>query len=465
MIQVHRYLWSAFALLYPFVVWPGAQSHAGVTLAKHIFVVFFLLVGFFLEMRVHPDTHFRHLALLPRFLRVNPPLAFLLLFALVMVTAALLSPEPVAALTGSLTDYTDGLFWSFMMLGIALLLYLRTREDPAMAVWLARAVVLGGSILALLALGEVLLGQAVLYKGAPPSVLPLVTFPQKGHLAGYFVLTAGVALGLRSPLGLFLGAVGVGLAFNRAGLLALGLLGLLAVWRAPRYGILSGFVLVLGVVAGMGVVKLSTQGAIPGGAGGGTVREVADPGTFFSRLYYWRAALGGIMHRPLFGWGGGVFEHHWPRFLKRGDLEAFLEQEFGKTDSRLLEVVNPPGADPIFILRRPDGNLHALRIYSFRAHNQFLEVGLKWGLLGLSLYLFLLFLALRGILRLNPLATGLFALHLFFLFWFAIPEEEGVLWALWGAALAGGFKEGALPAVQVVPDFPKLGGRGEMAEA
>jgi hypothetical protein len=31
------------------------------------------------------------------------------------------------------------------------------------------------------------------------------------------------------------------------------------------------------------------------------------------------------------------------------------------------------------VLKRPDGNLMTLRVYSFRTHNQFLKVGLKWG--------------------------------------------------------------------------------------
>lgn len=152
-----------------------------------------------------------------------------------MVISTLVSPEPTVALTGSLADYTDGLFWSLMMLGVALLLCLHTREDPEMAPQVAKAVVLGGGIPALLALVEVLLGHALFYRSAPPSVLPLVTSPQKGHLSGYFVLTAGLALGLRNPAGLFLGALGIGLAFNRTGLLAL--------WRALRYGLGAGFLL------------------------------------------------------------------------------------------------------------------------------------------------------------------------------------------------------------------------------
>jgi hypothetical protein len=63
-----------------------------------------------------------------------------------------------------------------------------------------------------------------------------------------------------------------------------------------------------------------------------------------------------------------------------------------------------------------------LGLHSFRAHNGFLEVALKWGLLGLALYLSLLLLALRGLPDLNPGATGLLALHVFF---YGSPYRRG----------------------------------------
>jgi O-antigen ligase len=429
--MILRYFWPVFAFLYPFAVWPAMPSHAGVVLAKQAFVLFFFAVGAFLEMWAHPQVRLGDLRRLPQALR-NPPLALLLGLGLVMVLAALFSPERAVALTGSVSDNSDGLFFGLAMLGVALLVYLRAREDPKTLERVAWGLVLGGGLLALLALGEVLLGRGFFYATAAPADLPTVTFPQKGHLAGYFVLVAGAALGLRSPWALFLAALGVGLAFNRAGLLALGVLALLALWRAPRHGLVALLALALGVGAGMGTVRLAAQGPLPGG---GAVREVASPSTLFSRLYYWKAALGGIAARPLLGWGGGVFEHRWPAYLSEADLEGFLRAEFGDGQIRLLGVANAPGGDPVFFFQRSDGKFAILRLYGFRAHNQFLEVGLKWGLLGLGLYLGLLLFGLRGLMALAPGATALLGVHVFFLLWFAIPEGEGALWALWGAAL------------------------------
>ncbi|MEZ0348761.1 MAG: hypothetical protein ABWJ90_09660, partial [Thermus sp.] len=269
--MILRWLWPVFAFLYPFVVLPWLPTHPAVVLAKHGFVLLFVLLGAFLEMLAHPKTHLGHLLALPRRLREQPPLALLLALAGAMALAALLSPERAVALTGSVADYTDGLGWGLLMLAVALLVYLRTREDPGTARRLALGLALGGGLLALLALLEVRTGRPLFYPLASPGDLPVVTFPQKGHLAGYFVLTAGVALGLRSPGLLFLGAMGVGLAYNRAGLLALALLGILALFRAPRWGLRAVLVLALGVGVGMGAVRLAAMGA----EGGGAVRKVA----------------------------------------------------------------------------------------------------------------------------------------------------------------------------------------------
>lgn len=425
---LRRFWWPLFAFLYPLVVWPFGASHAGVVLAKHYFTLLFLLGGLFLELTAHPQGRLAHLRHLPRFLRAHPPLVLALFLALWMGLATALSPEPQVALTGSVVDYSDGLVWGLMMVGVFALGYLRSLHDPGLGQRVALGVLGGTSVLALGALAEVAL-QRGLYYSTGPGNLPMVTFPGKGHLAGYFALGFGVAAGFfarrqSTAYGvlLLLLAVALGLTFNRAGVLAL-----LAV---------GGAVLLFRRQAGVWVLALGLLGV---GLGWGTVRllnpqgertELASGQTLLTRLYYWKAALGGIAARPLWGWGGGVFEHRWPAFLPKEDLEAFIQQEFGKKGHELLRLANAPGGDPVFFLRNPEGTLVVMRIYLFRAHNGLLELALKWGLLGLGLYLLLLVRALAGLRSLRPHALALLGVWVFFMFWFPVPQEEGVLWLL-----------------------------------
>jgi O-antigen ligase len=427
-----------------------------VVLAKHYFTLFFLLGGLFLELTAHPQVHFAHLRHLPRFLRAHPPLLLVLFLALWMGLATALSPEPQVALTGSVVDYSDGLVWGLLMVGVFVLGYVRSLFDPDLGQRVALGVLGGAGVLALGALAEVALHRGLYYTTGPGN-LPMVTFPGRGHLAGYFALGFGVAAGFFAQRRnvafgalLLLMAVALGLTFNRAGILALLGVGLAVLLWRRQAGVWVVVLGLLGVGLGWGTVRLLNPQ--------GERAELASGHTLLTRLYYWKAALGGIAARPLFGWGGGVFEHRWPQYLSREELEAFLQSEFGYPEARLLDLANAPGGDPVFVLRGPDGHRTVLRIRSFRAHNGFLEVALKWGLLGLALYLSLLLLALRGLPDLNPGATGLLALHAFFLFWFAIPEGEGAMWALWGAALGAGSRAKFLPK-------PSEGRRpGEVAE-
>lgn len=438
---LRRWWWPLFAFLYPLVVWPFGASHAGVALAKHYFTFLFLLGGLFLELTAHPQVHFAHLRYLPRSLRAHPPLLLALFLALWMGLSTAFSPEPQVALTGSVVDYSDGLLWGLLMVGVFVLGYIRSLFDPELGQRVAVGVLGGAGVLALGALAEVALHWG-LYYPTDPGNLPMVTFPGKGHLAGYFALGFGVAAGffaqrrnIASGGLLLLMAVALGLTFNRAGVLALLGVGVAVfLWRRQA-GVWVLALGLLGVSLGWGTVRLLNPQ--------GVRAELASGHTFWTRLYYWKAALGGIAARPLFGWGGGVFEHRWPRYLTKASLENFIQEEFGYSGARLERVGNAPHGDPVFILKRSDGKLVALRIYSFRAHNQFLEGGLKWGLVGLALYGTLLFLALRNLPALSPRALGLLGLHVFLLLWFAIPEGEGAMWALWGASTVKEQRKGA----------------------
>lgn len=431
MSAVRTWFWPAFALVYPFVVWPFTPSLEGVVRAKHFFVLGALLLGLFLELTAHPQLHLRDLTRMPAFLRRHPPLVLALLLAFWMGLSTAFSPQPEVALTGSLAHGGDGLIWSLMMVGVLVLGYLRALADPGLGKRVAWAVVGGASLLALGA-GLEVLTQRGLYYPASPGSLPLVTFPGKGHLAAYFVLGFGVAAGLYlqgkgkawSLLVLLgLSAFALGLTYNRAGIGGVALAALLVLWKAPRKGLVVLLVAAMGIASGWKAVALAN----PGGG-----REVASAHTFFTRLYFWKAALGGIAERPLLGWGGGVFESYWASYLSHEDKTAFVREELGR-EGYTKDYILPPG--PVVFILHANGETQVLRIYLFRAHNFMLEIALKWGVPGLVLFLLILVWSVlaRGEWALR---LGLVALLPYLLMWFLMAEYEPSVYLVLGLLCA-----------------------------
>jgi len=440
MEAVLAWWWAAFAFLYPFVVWPGHPAHPSVAQAKQYFTLFFVLIAGVLELAIwrrSPGS-----LRLREALHTHPPVVLWGLLFLWQALATLFSPDPDVALTGSLSDYADGFVWEALLGGVFLLAYRRFLLDPEAARRATWGLVAGSALLAFLALVEVFTGRGIYYTTVSPSDLPVVTFPGSGHLAAHFLLAFGVAVGLLAeeralrpaslktrlllPVLTFLNSLAFALTLKRAGFLALaGVIAVAFLYR-KRLGFLVLSLALLGTSLGWTLVGSYRPEAN---------RELGSPATLHTRLYYWEAALKGIGERPLWGWGGGVFEHYWPKFLSKERLEAFLREEMA-WEGKLVEVYTFPGSQPFFLLDRGGGQVTLAMVNGLRAHNQFLEVALKWGIPALVLYLLLLGEAMKGLRFLRPEALGLFALHLFFLFWFSLPVHEGPMWFLMAGAMA-----------------------------
>jgi O-antigen ligase len=430
--------WAVFAFLYPFVVWPGQPAHANVVQAKQYFTLFFVLIGGVLELVVWRKSP-SPLRLWEAF-RTHPPIVLWGLLFLWQALATVFSPDFDVALTGSLHDYADGFVWEALLGGMFLLAYRRFLLDPEAARRATWGVIAGSGLLALLALVEVFTGRGVYYTTTTPGDLPMVTFPGKGHLAGYFVLAFGVVVGLLAeesalrpaslkarvllPALTFINSLVSALTLKRSGFLALAAVIATTVLYRKRLASLVLFLALLGIGLGWTLVgSYRVEGN----------RELGSAATLHTRFYYWEVALKGISERPFWGWGGGVFEHYWPKFLSKEHLEAFMKEEMG-WKGKLVEIYTFPGSQPFFLLDQGGRKATLAVVDGFRVHNQFLEVALKWGVPALVIYLFLLGEALRGLRFLRPEALGLFGLHVFFLFWFSLPVHEGPMWLL----MAGG---------------------------
>jgi len=145
----------------------------------------------------------------------------------------------------------------------------------------------------------------------------------------------------------------------------------------------------------------------------------------------WRAGLVGIGERPLTGWGGNAFVNVWTDKISFNDLKTYLKLEFGDTLIKRIPKTN------ILRVKRADGSPSQGAFIIWKSHNQFIEIALLYGLPGLALYLWILISLLRRKFLSNPAAIGVITYHVFFMLWFAIPESDGVLWALIGAGMAG----------------------------
>lgn len=429
--RLHEWWWPGFVFIYPLLWSPWTPGRQG-AYAIHIwFAVGALLGAVALSLRLDARSRLRDIFRRTLKSMVRLPALLTLGFAGWAWVAAALSPDPGIALTGSLTESSNGAYEFLILGGIFLLVYGQVRHESGVARRIAWAVALSGLVLAGLAVLEALTLHGAIQGGIAVTDLPMVNFPGKGHLAGMLALSAGIAIAHAAPWLVLLLATGIGLTLNRASMIAM-LPGLLFVKprRIPRMAVIA---LTVVVGLGLGIMLAQRPQMHP-------TKEVASGSSLVSRSFLYRAAIRGILARPVVGWGGGVFELHWTDYLSRAELSKYVEHHFRW--GPVLKVFRSPGGYPVLLVSDwtgTNGQTSKVGIVPFtiwHSHNQFLEVGLQAGIVGMVLYLWLLYLGLRGLRNGNPLSLGLLAYFLFLQFWFVIPETRSVLWVVWAAAVA-----------------------------
>jgi O-antigen ligase len=451
MYHIYRWWWLAFVVLYPLIFVPSERSFWGLNYTYHIVITAIFVLGALLfEWFLHPHLRLSDAKHLPRLLWQHKPVLLALLFGIWGVIAAFFTPSPAVALMGSLARNGDGALASFLFSLVFVLVYLQIMRERDLLVRIAIGVAISGVLLSLGAIAEIALGRGLIY--APQAGdLPIVSFPQKGHLAGYLVATFGVAIAIwfRKPSWLFLGTVlliafSLGLTYNRAAFLGMALVLLIGVWRAPRQGLVASALVLIAVFAAIQWTQFR-------GVGG--QKELASTSSMEARMLFWKAAVGGILERPVLGWGGGNFDYYWPLFLSAEEQARFLRLEVGAY--KMIAYLSAPGTIPVWIVENEKGQRYTQSIVLWKSHNQLLEVALQKGLVGLVLYMALLILSIRAFLQLTPGASGLWAYHVFLLLWFIPFFSEGVVWVLF--ALAAGEATQTYrskhPSVPVVKDY------------
>jgi len=420
--------WPTFVFLSPLLVTSvGQQDRNDLIVAKYILGLLALIGGILLEWSYRTPSKNSPLYGLERPPLFNSRILPVVLFGVWAVLSSFWAPEPIFALLGVSFHLADASIWTLTITLCSWLIYLSCQRNPELVRLICFAAAGAGAVLGGLAALEVILGHALYYPISRVDI-PQVNFPQRGHLAGFLALCLGVALASARwkywPMVVcaLLCALGVGVSFNRASVAAVAFAVIICVFIQWRKFLLPGMLAFLCIGLGWWMGQtFNVQGT----------RELATSQTVATRSYMWRAGLVGIGERPLTGWGGNAFVNVWTDKISFNDLKTYLKLEFGDTLIKRIPKTN------ILRVKRADGSPSQGAFIIWKSHNQFIEIALLYGLPGLALYLWILISLLRRKFLSNPAAIGVITYHVFFMLWFAIPESDGVLWALIGAGMAG----------------------------
>jgi O-antigen ligase len=407
----------------------GFPSRPAVFDVHWIFALIWLIGGAVLEWQQHPKLRLKDIARLNwKLMRAHPAPFLALGYGIWALLAAFFTPDPAVSLTGTLQEGDEGAFWTLLLSGIFVLAYIQSRSDSKTVGRMVGGLLFGATILSLVGIIEVSAQRGIIYMIDSASV-PSATFPQRGHLAGYllFACVAGVyvfALEKQKQkifllLCLILIVLVIGLTQNRAVLIGFAAIFVLMILIQREKPKILMIIIALSLFYGAGYVakdfvKSSSRST------------VADTISSELRLIYWKSAVGAIVHRPVFGWGAGGFYEVWADYLSKSELKKALLLEFG------LNYQSHSGN--LFSTKNDSGKIRLFTIGIVRTHNQFLEVAVIRGIVGLIFYVFLLLFCFKNMR--SPLTLAVIAYHAFLMLWYLPIEPLGALWAVWGAAMS-----------------------------
>lgn len=438
MTFLRRWWWPAFAFIYPLIFVPWERNVVGLNYAAHMTVTgLFLVIGAFLEASQHPSTSIKDIVKLPNFLRVQKQVLATLLLGAWAIFGAFFALEPTFALMGTLPGDGGGALGMMAFSIIFVLIFMGANRDKEMLKRLLGATLISGLVLALIAIVEALRRQGLVYP-LDFDLIPKATLPQRGHFAGFLLVSLSLALvyWLRGRtwalLAILVIAFAIGITLTRTAIfvaLIAAILGLVF-RRFSRSAIVSVAVVAASLALGMQVIQLINNTTFAQGSK--VHKEFADSSTASTRWIYWKTALRGMIARPIFGWGAGGFDYVFPQYMTKLEREKAVQIELGV--AKVIDYISTPGAPPVFVVKDKDNKTQLVGVVLWKSHNQFLEIGLRFGIVGLLLYLYLFLSTWRAFIGFKPAALALWIYHLFLLFWFIPFHTEGVVWVLMACA-------------------------------
>ena len=430
-----KWWWPSYALLFPLILLPSASTgFASDFTLRFLLNLIAIFGGFFLELLAHPAAKLSDVKAVPKFLKNHPAIILALLYGSWVFASGFFSSNPERALTGTSNSMTllpigvGSSVWEISFVFVFILIYLRVLNDLTVRDLILKSILLSCSVISVLAITETITKHSI-FTGVDnvEGQLPFVTFPGRGHLAGFLCIGLGLANYFLNKdkiyqIPVYLICCAIGATQNRSSLIAL--IAILVVlmlsqikvrfWIAAfsltAFG--AGYLLSQEVLYKDQNIVFRTQGNLSSG-----------------RSILWQSALNGIAKKPVFGWGGEVFQSYWADNLTKAELQEFFRLSgFG---GEYVEHLNG-----FFILRDKNQKLVYKTMIIWYAHNGFLDKSLSYGIVGSLLYLALLLYASRvswGV----GVAMGVIAYQVFLLAWFPTESAHGSYWSLLAVACVG----------------------------
>ena len=429
---VRRHWWSVYIVLYAIAFWPLPQPNESGGGQIRVLITFFaVLGGFFLTWTAYPDLRLSNIKNAVPFFKKHLAPLFALLFGFWAVISSFFSNTPIIGLLGSLDSNIDSAIGSLMLSFVFFLVYFEILRDEKIKNALISTIKYLLILLLVLSVIEVILKKSFLVPSALPSDLPVLNFGSNGHLGGLLILLSG---GLFSFLGssfwgtLFLltfASFGIGLASSKSPYISLAaILVFLGVNKKFKIALASLGAILLGAVLASGLVFLINQTT--------SKRDFTAPAQYQLRPILYKTALKGILVKPIFGYGGPQFNEAWSRIMTQAEITRFFHDSTGQIYVKTFR--DEKSGIEMFQVKDHNNKLAFTSAPNWKAHNQFLDIALMWGLVGLIFYVCLIFLSFKNLFKFNFFSFAIFAYMIWNLFWYMEIEAEGIFFVILAAS-------------------------------
>jgi O-Antigen ligase len=424
---IRRYWWAGYIVLYAILFYPFQNPNASGSAQIRLLLSFFAVIGgFFLTWTAYPDLRLGNIKNIVPFAKKHPAPFVALLFGFWAVFSSLLSKVPIIGLLGDLNSNVDSAFGTVLLSFIFFLVYfevIRDQKIKDVLILVIRYLLITFIILAII---EVVLRKSFLIPSALPSDLPVLNFGSNGHLAGFLILLTGgffsfLTTNFQNTLFLLLlSSFTIGLAFSKAPYASFAATSFFfALNKKIKIAISSAIVITIGALLGFGFIFLVNQAF---------KRDLVEPVQYQGRVVLYKIALKGILAQPIFGYGGPQFQDAWRKFVTQDELEQFFKTFYLVKYVRTVRDENT-GIE-MFQVLNDKNKLAFMSVSTWKAHDQFLDIALMWGLVGLVLYLWLISFSFKNLLSFNFFSLSVFAYLIWNLFWYMTIEAEGIFFVI-----------------------------------